>query len=88
MCAKLNRRGTQIFESVAPLKKTRWHVHGFLQQATSDNYREELARERSETERLFILTVLARKEAEGRRRAVRAWMVVKGRAENDVELRP
>jgi hypothetical protein len=88
MCVKLNRRGTQIFASIAPLKKTRWHVHGFLQQKTLDDYREELAKERSETERLFILTVLARKEAEGRRRSARAWMVVKGRAENDVELRP
>ena len=87
MC-QIEQTGTHKFESVAPLKKTRWHVHGFLQQKTSDDYREELARERSETERLFILTVLARKEAEGRRRPARAWMVVKGRAENDVELRP
>jgi hypothetical protein len=84
---QIEQTGTQIFESVAPLKKTRWHVHGFLQQ-TTDDYREELAKERFETERLFIRKVLASKEAENRRRAVRVWMVVKGRAENDVELRP
>ena len=58
----------------------------YLQQ--TDDYREELAKARSETERMFILTVLARKEAEGRRRSAREWMVVKGRAEKDVELRP
>jgi hypothetical protein len=61
-------------------------VHGFQQ--TTDDYREELAKERSETERMFILTVLARKEAESRRRSARAWIILKGRAENDVELRP
>jgi hypothetical protein len=85
-CAKLNRQGTWIFESIAP-EKTERHVYGFLQQATSDDYREELAKERFETERLFIRKVLASKEAENRRRAVRVWVVVKGRAENDVELR-
>ena len=77
---------THRFESVAPPKKTRWHVQRYLQQ--TDDYREELAKARSETERMFILTVLARKEAEGRRRSAREWMVVKGRAEKDVELRP
>jgi hypothetical protein len=71
--------------SVAPLK-TRWHVQRYLQQ--TDDYREELAKERSETERKFILTMLARKEAKGRRRSAREWMVVKGRAEKHVELRP
>jgi hypothetical protein len=60
----------------------------FLKQGTfKDDYREQLADERTETERKFILEVLARKEAESRRRAVRGWMVVKGRAENNVELR-
>jgi hypothetical protein len=39
----------------------------FLQQNTSKNYRELLAKERSEAERVFLLTVLARKEAENRR---------------------
>jgi hypothetical protein len=62
------------------------HVQGFLKQAMSDDYREELARERFETERMFILKILARKEAENRRSAVRVWIVVKGRAENEVEL--
>jgi hypothetical protein len=62
-------------------------VHGLLQQTTSDNYREELAKERSETERLFILTVLARKEAEGRRLQVSMDGRQKAGSE-DVELRP
>ena len=65
---QIAQTGHQIFESVAPPKKTRWHVHGLLKADNSDDYREELAKERSETERLFILTVLARKEAaEGKR---------------------
>jgi hypothetical protein len=50
----------------------------FLQQKTSKNYRELLAKERSEAERAFLLTVLARKEAENRRRSARGWMIVEG----------
>jgi hypothetical protein len=51
----------------------------FLQPRTfKDDYREQLAEERSETERMFMLTVLARKEAENRRCPARGWMVVKG----------
>ena len=68
--AKLNRQGAWVSESIAS-KKTGRHVHGFLQQTTSDDYREELAKERFETERLFIRKVLARKEAKIRRRAER-----------------
>ena len=64
--AKFEQTDTHRFESFAPLKKTRWYVQSYLQQ--TDNYREELAKERSETERMFILTVLARK----RRRAAAA----------------
>ena len=37
------------------------------QRAFNDDYREQLADERTETERKFILEVLARKEAESRR---------------------
>jgi hypothetical protein len=48
----------------------------FLQQKTSKNYRELLAKERSEAERVFLLTVLARKEAENRRRSARGWLIV------------
>ena len=70
MC-QIEQTDTHSFESVAPLTKTRWHVRGFLQQTTSDDYREELAKERSETERMFILKVLERKEAENHRAARR-----------------
>jgi mannose-6-phosphate isomerase-like protein (cupin superfamily) len=63
-------------------------VRRLLQQTTFKDYREELAKERFETERLFIRKLLASKEPESRRRVERVWMVVKGRAENDVELRP
>jgi hypothetical protein len=42
----------------------------FLKQETSTNYRELLAKERSETERMFLLKVLGRKEAENRRRSI------------------
>ena len=45
------------------------------------NYYEELADERSETERFFTLKVLA-KEAEKHRRLVRDWMVVTGTRSN------
>jgi len=38
-------------------------------QKTFKNYRELLAKERSETERIFLLRVLARKGAENRRRS-------------------
>jgi hypothetical protein len=50
----------------------------FRQSMFKDDYREQLGEERSETERLFIQKVLARKEAENRRCPVRGWMVVKG----------
>jgi hypothetical protein len=42
----------------------------FLKQKMFKNYRELLAKERSETERMFLLKVLGRKEAEDRRRSV------------------
>jgi hypothetical protein len=42
----------------------------FLKQETFKNYRELLAKERSETERMFLLKVLGRKEAENRRRSI------------------
>jgi hypothetical protein len=42
----------------------------FLKQETFKNYRELLAKERSETERMFLLKVLGRKEAESRRRSI------------------
>jgi hypothetical protein len=43
-------------------------MQGFLKQKAFKNYRELLAKERSETERMFLLNVLGRKEAEDRRR--------------------
>ena len=39
------------------------------------NYRELLAHERGEAERLFIAKVLAREEAKSRRRPARGWAV-------------
>jgi hypothetical protein len=45
-------------------------MQGFLRQKTFKNYRELLAKERSETERMFLLNVLGRKEAENRRRSI------------------
>jgi hypothetical protein len=47
----------------------------FLNQKTFKDYRGQLAHERSETERLFLLTVLARKDAESRRRSARGWVI-------------
>jgi hypothetical protein len=46
-----------------------------MQQMTFNNYLEQLADERAEAERLFILKVLTRKEAKNRRRPVRGWLV-------------
>jgi hypothetical protein len=48
----------------------------FIQQKTFKSYGELLAEERSETERMFIAKVLARKEAENRRRPARGWVIV------------
>jgi hypothetical protein len=47
-------------------------VPRFLKQKTFKNYRELLAKERAETERVFFIKVLTRKEAETRRRSQRA----------------
>jgi hypothetical protein len=56
----------------------------FLQQKTfEDDYLQELANERSETERLFILRILAKKEAENRRRPARGWIAAKSMAGNN-----
>jgi hypothetical protein len=52
-------------------------MQGFLKRKTFKNYQELLAEERAETERLFILKVLARKEAENRSRSVRGGNVSK-----------
>jgi hypothetical protein len=43
-----------------------------LSKKTFKNYRELLAKERAETERMFFIKVLARKEAENRRRSQQA----------------
>jgi hypothetical protein len=56
----------------------------FLQQKTfDDDHLQQLGNERSETERLFILEILAKKEAENRRRPVRGWIAVKSVAGNN-----
>jgi hypothetical protein len=55
---------------------------------TRENYFELLAEERAETERLFILKVLARKDANKRRLSGRGWMVVEGQGRNDASPRP
>ena len=44
-------------------------MQGFIRQKPFKNYGELLAKERSETERMFLVKVLARKEAENRARA-------------------
>jgi hypothetical protein len=58
-------------------------VQWFLEQWTLNVYREQLANERAETERLFILKVLARKEAEDRSRSVRGWNVAEGQGKTN-----
>ena len=60
----------------------------FLSRMTSENYHELLAEERAETERLFILKVLATKEANKRRLSGRAWMLVEGQGGSDGSPRP
>ena len=55
----------------------------FLEQWTLNVYREQLANERAETERLFILKVLAGKEAEDRSRSVRGWNVAEGQGKTN-----
>ena len=51
-------------------------MQGFLKRKAFKNYRELLAKERSETERMFLIKVLARKEAENRRRPARGRVIV------------
>ena len=46
----------------------------FLTPGTFEDYHELLAEERAETERLFILKVLAKKEANKRRLSGLAWI--------------
>jgi hypothetical protein len=48
----------------------------FRHRGTLKNYYGLLAKERSETERMFVLKVLTRKEAENRHRSQRGWVVV------------
>jgi hypothetical protein len=43
------------------------------------NYRELLAQERAEAERVYLLTLLARKEAENRRRSAGGCVIVEAR---------
>jgi len=54
-----------------------------LQPKRFNDYSEQLAEVRSETERAFLLKVLARKEAENRRRSVRGWHATTGRTETN-----
>jgi hypothetical protein len=51
-------------------------MQGFIRQKPFKNYGELLAKERSETERMFLVKVLARKEAENRRHPARGWVIV------------
>jgi hypothetical protein len=69
-CAHLNRQGTKKLRTLAP-ELDEGTMLRFLKQKTFKNYLELLAKERSETERMFILKVLARKEAENHRAARR-----------------
>jgi hypothetical protein len=47
----------------------------YVRHKTPENDRELLARERAETERLFIAKVLASADAKGRRRPSRGWII-------------
>jgi hypothetical protein len=73
-CAHLNRQGTKKLRTLAP-EPDEGAMLRFLKQKTFKNYLELLAKERSETERMFILKVLARKEAENHRRAARGRVI-------------
>ena len=59
----------------------------FLTPGTFENYHELLAEERAETERLFILKVLAKAANKGRLPG-RVWMLVEGQRGNDNSPRP
>ena len=48
-----------------------------MQKQEPNDYRELLAKERSDTERAFVLKVLERMEAENRLRKTRGWIVVR-----------
>jgi hypothetical protein len=48
-----------------------------MQKQEPNDYRELLAKERSDRERAFVLKVLERMEAENRLRKTRGWIVVR-----------
>jgi hypothetical protein len=73
---QFEQTGHQDTESLASQGERK--MQRFLKQDTSQNYHVLLAKERSEAERVFLLTVLARKGAEDRRRPVRGWLIVQG----------
>jgi hypothetical protein len=68
----------KVSRSLAP-QQVRRGMQRFLKQKTSENYREQLAKERAEAERVYPLTLLARKEAENRRRSAGGWVIVEAR---------
>ena len=71
MVCQFEQTGHQETRTLAP-ELDEGVVPRFLKQKTFKNYRELLTKERAKTERMFLIRVLARKEAENRRRSQRA----------------
>ena len=71
MMCRIEQTGHRDTQNLAP-DLDEGAVPRFRKQKTFKNYRELLAKERTETERMFFIRVLARKEAENRRRSQRA----------------
>jgi hypothetical protein len=75
MRCQIEQTGHQDIETLASQREC--EMQRFLEQITSQNYHQLLAEERSEAERVFLLAVLARKEAEDRRRPAQGWLIVR-----------
>jgi hypothetical protein len=81
-CVELNRQSAKILRTSRRNDEAR-AMQKSLQPKRFNDYSEQLAEERSETERAFLLKVLARKEAENRHRTVRGLIATTGRTETN-----
>jgi hypothetical protein len=78
----LNRQGAKILRTSRRNDEAR-AMQKFRQPKRFNDYFAQLANERSEMERMFVLKVLARKEAENRRRSAPGWIATTGRTETN-----
>ena len=73
----------------SPSRTTERGMQQFLtERAFKDDYHERLADVRAEAARMFLLKVLAERQAGNRRRPLKEWIVVTSMAGKDGQSRP